>query len=134
MELKDKLIEIVIRDTRGKEMVSALDPSYYHNADAAMLVFDLTAPDSFYAIPRWDAELRQYVGDIPKLLIGNKADRPDLRRVSNEQATQLAHQISAEYFETSITVDTLPFGQRQVRGGRGIYKAMRILMERLVAE
>ena len=63
------MIDIEIQDTRGKEMVSALDPSYYEDADAAMLVFDLTAPDSFYAIPRWNSELKRYLGEIPKLLI-----------------------------------------------------------------
>ena len=42
-EFKDTLVNLEIRDTRGKEMVSALDPSYYDGADAAMLVFDGTA-------------------------------------------------------------------------------------------
>jgi len=131
-EYKDTLIDIEIRDTRGKEMVSALDPSYFEGADAAMLVFDLTAPDSFYAIPRWNSELKQHVGELPKLLIGNKADRHDTRRITTEQAERLAHQINAFYFETSISVSDLPFGQRQVRGGRGIYKALRFLIEQLV--
>jgi len=133
-ELKDTLINLEIQDTRGKEMVSDLDPSYFEGADAAMLVFDLTAPDSFYAIPRWNSELKQYVGDIPKLLIGNKADRHDARRISREQAERLAQQVNALYFETSISVSALPFGQRQVRGGRGIFKALRILIEQLVAD
>lgn len=115
-------------------MVSALDPSYFVGADAAMLVFDLTAPDSFYAISRWNAELTQNVGEIPKLLIGNKADLPDARKVSRAQAERLAQQINALYFETAIAVEVLPFGQRQVRGGRGIFKALRILIEQLVAE
>lgn len=115
-------------------MVSALDPSYYEDADAAMLIFDLTAPDSFYAIPRWNSELKQHMGELPKLLIGNKADRHDARRITREQAERLAQQVNALYFETSISVSTLPFGQRQVRGGRGIFKALRILMEQLVAD
>ena len=134
IEIKGKEIEIEIRDTRGKEMVSDLDASYFEGADAAILVFDLTTLDSFYSIIRWNEELKQTVGEIPKLLIGNKADLTDARKISRDDAEKLSQQIGATYFETTIATATLPFGQRQVRGGRGIFKALRILVEQLISE
>ena len=115
-------------------MVADLDPSYFEDADAAMLVFDLTTLDSFYAIPRWNEVLKHTIGEIPKLLIGNKADLQDMRKISRDEAEKLAQQIGASYFETAIATETLPFGRRQVRGGRGIFKALRILVEQLISE
>ncbi len=134
IDIEGKEIEIEILDTRGKEMVSDLDSSYFEGADAAMLIFDLTTLDSFYAIIRWNEELKQHVGDIPKLLIGNKVDLKDARKISRDEAENLAKRIGASYFETSIATETLPFGQRRVRGGRGIFKALRILIEQLISE
>ncbi|MFQ6123279.1 MAG: GTP-binding protein [Candidatus Heimdallarchaeota archaeon] len=134
IDIDGKEIEIEILDTRGIEMVSELASSYYEGADAAMLIFDLTTLDSFYAIHRWNEELMQHVGDIPKLLIGNKVDLKEARKISRDEAVDLAQRINASYFETSIATETLPFGQRRVRGGRGIFKALRILIEQLIAK
>ena len=115
-------------------MVDSLDPSYFKDADAAIIVFDLTALDSFYAISRWNNDLQHADREISKLLIGNKADLEAQRMVSRAEAEELAQQIGAIYFETSIAIETLPFGRLQVRGGRGIFKALRILVEDLITE
>ena len=134
IDLKDKRIEVEIQDTRGKEMVDSLDPSYFKGADAAIIVFDLTALDSFYAVSRWNNDLNHADRELSKLLIGNKADLEAQRMVSRAEAEELAQQIGAFYFETSIAIETLPFGRLQVRGGRGIFKALRILVEDLITE
>ncbi len=79
-------------------------------------------------------DLNQADRELSKLLIGNKADLEAQRMVSRAEAEDLAQQIGAIYFETSIAIETLPFGRLQVRGGRGIFKALRILVEDLMTE
>ena len=50
-------------------------PIYYRDADAALLVFDITDVDSFTRVKNWVKELRKMAGkDIVLVLAGNKVD------------------------------------------------------------
>lgn len=58
-------------------------PMYYRNANAAILVFDLTNAETFDSIKAWVKELRGMV-DEPMYLcvVGNKTDLTSTRQVS----------------------------------------------------
>ena len=49
-------------DTGGQERFHALGPIYYRDADAAVLVYDITDADSFARVKTWVKELRQIAG------------------------------------------------------------------------
>ncbi len=54
---------------------------YYRDADAAVIMFDLTAPRTFDSVVKWKADVDEKVllpnGDpVPCLLLGNKSDLP----------------------------------------------------------
>lgn len=49
-------------------------PNFYLGAQAAMLVYDVTEPTSFKALPEWVDRCRKYCPDAPLLLVGNKLD------------------------------------------------------------
>ena len=61
MRLGDRNINLVIWDTAGQERFHALGPIYYRDADAALLVFDITDTDSFKRVHMWVRELRKMV-------------------------------------------------------------------------
>lgn len=63
-------------DTAGQEKFHALGPIYYRKANGALLVYDVTNPDSFDKVKDWTKELNKIVGtDKIKLsIIGNKID------------------------------------------------------------
>lgn len=48
-------------------------------ADAAIIMFDYTSPESYAAIPAWRESIRESHGDIPVVIIGNKAEVRDKR-------------------------------------------------------
>ena len=48
----------------GQERFHALGPIYYRDADAALLVFDVTDVESFVKVKRWVSELRTIVDDV----------------------------------------------------------------------
>ncbi|OHS93583.1 putative Ras-related protein Rab-4A [Tritrichomonas foetus] len=64
-----------IWDTAGMENYRSLNQLYYHNAAAAILLFDLTNHTSFEHLESWIDEFISATGpDHPIFLIGNKND------------------------------------------------------------
>jgi len=96
---------------------------YYRNAQAALVVYDLTKPTSLIKAKHWVAELqRQASPGIVIALVGNKLDLTnnsdpmqgdadgegaegedsgDARKVSTEEAKSYAEEESLLFFETS---------------------------------
>ena len=54
-------LELAIWDTAGQERFHALGPIYYRDAEAALLVYDITDADSFRRVQTWVHELQQMV-------------------------------------------------------------------------
>jgi small GTP-binding protein len=64
----------VLQDTAGQERFLSLHPSYYHQADACIMVFDATRKVTYKNLIHWYTELRQYRPEIPCFLAANKID------------------------------------------------------------
>lgn len=80
-----------------------MTPMYYRNANAAMLVFDLTQYNTFSAIKNWVTELQQNVEEpMVLVVIGNKSDLTHQRQVNDEEGRNYATKIGAMYHETSV--------------------------------
>ncbi|KAK4303842.1 hypothetical protein Pmani_017879 [Petrolisthes manimaculis] len=61
-------------DTAGQERFQTMHPSYYHQAHAAILVFDGTRKITYKNLPNWYKELRQHRPEIPCFCAVNKID------------------------------------------------------------
>ncbi|UNI21448.1 Vacuolar protein sorting-associated protein 21 [Purpureocillium takamizusanense] len=118
--LPTRTIKFEIWDTAGQERFASLAPMYYRNAQAALVVYDLTKPTSLIKAKHWVAELqRQASPGIVIALVGNKLDLAgesaaadgddaddgeasgDARKVSTEEAQAYAEEESLLFFETS---------------------------------
>ncbi|EQB47831.1 Vacuolar protein sorting-associated protein 21 [Colletotrichum gloeosporioides] len=125
--LPTRTIKFEIWDTAGQERFASLAPMYYRNAQAALVVYDLTKPTSLIKAKHWVAELqRQASPGIVIALVGNKLDLTngagesagsaggdagddadgedgsgDARKVSTEEAKTYAEEESLLFFETS---------------------------------
>lgn len=76
--LPTRTIKFEIWDTAGQERFASLAPMYYRNAQAALVVYDLTKASSLVKARHWVAELqRQASPGICIALVGNKADLVD---------------------------------------------------------
>ena len=95
-------IQLQLWDTAGQELFRSVTRGYYRGSAGALLVFDLTNRDSFDNIERWLRDIRDVArSDVVTLLIGNKADLPDKRQVTTEEAEAFAKAHGMQYFETS---------------------------------
>ncbi|GAA5838342.1 hypothetical protein JCM9279_003210 [Rhodotorula babjevae] len=73
--LEDKVIKFEIWDTAGQERFRSLSPMYYRNAQAAVVVYDVTKSASLDQAKTWVKELqRQANPNIVIALAGNKID------------------------------------------------------------
>ena len=91
------VVEMNVWDTAGQERFHALGPIYYRDADAALLVFDITDVDSFERCKKWVEELRSVRGNKMALAIaGNKIDMEKARAVPAERAERYAASLSKD--------------------------------------
>lgn len=106
----ERTIKYEIWDTAGQERFASLAPMYYRNAQAALVVYDITKPASFIKARHWVKELREQAAkDITIALVGNKYDLvagdnasdESLRKVSEEEGRALAAEEGLLFFETS---------------------------------
>lgn len=106
VNIDDHIVKFEIWDTAGQERFASLAPMYYRNAQAALVVYDVTKPQSFIKARHWVKELHEQASqDIIIALIGNKIDLlendPDGRKVAKEEAEKLAEEKNLLFFETS---------------------------------
>lgn len=90
-----------IWDLAGDSRFQFIRRDYYQEAQGALLVFDVTRPNTFTEIRKTHENLLSYCGKVPCIVIGNKIDLEDQRKVSSEEGEQVATELGFEFFETS---------------------------------
>ncbi|KAL0073411.1 ras family-domain-containing protein [Phycomyces blakesleeanus] len=102
----EQSIKFEIWDTAGQERFHSLAPMYYRNAQAAIVVYDITKAASLDKAKTWVKELqRQASSDIVIALVGNKLDLVQEdeheRQVLAEDAQAYAEEGNLLFYETS---------------------------------
>ena len=99
------ILKLHIWDTGGQERFRSMASVYYKDALAAILVYDVSNPQSLESLDYWINELHENV-DNEKFIIsiaGNKCDLPiDMRKISYAQGKNFADERGINMFiETS---------------------------------
>lgn len=70
-------MKLAIWDTAGQERFRTLTPSYYRDAQGAILVYDVSNYGSFVKLEMWLNELETYStrNNLIKMVVGNKVDK-----------------------------------------------------------
>ncbi|KAI9283303.1 hypothetical protein BY458DRAFT_543584 [Sporodiniella umbellata] len=105
----ERTIKFEIWDTAGQERFHSLAPMYYRNAQAAIVVYDVTKASTLDKAKGWVKELqRQANSQIVIALVGNKVDLVEdeqddavSRQVTFDEAQAYASESSLLFFETS---------------------------------
>ena len=97
------IINCMIMDTAGQERFDSLNLTYYKKADAILLVYDISMKSTFdkikkFYVPKIKENCKK---DIPILLLGNKTDKENERKVSCEEGMALALEENYEFKESS---------------------------------
>lgn len=96
-------MNIHIMDTCGQERYNSLWERYYKKANGVLLIYDITNIGSFNKIKEYYVEkIRDNCKEgIPILLLGNKTDLKDDRKVDIQEAINIAINEDYIYKETS---------------------------------
>lgn len=96
-------VQIDILDTAGQEDYAAIRDNYFRSGEGFLCVFSITEDDSFQATELFREQILRVKNDdhIPFLLVGNKADLNERRKVREEDAKNRASQWGVPYVETS---------------------------------
>ncbi|XP_011504934.1 PREDICTED: ras-related protein Rab-22A isoform X1 [Ceratosolen solmsi marchali] len=106
INLDNAKVKFQVWDTAGQERFKSMAPMYYRNANAAFLVFDITEYNTFTSVKSWVTELKRNVeGTMVLILVGNKLDLADMRKVDSEECRKYAESIGASYYEISVLHD-----------------------------
>lgn len=78
-----KKIKLQLWDTAGQERFRTLTDTYFKGASGIIIVYAVDDRRSFDDITNWMIQLEQNgANKLPKLIIGNKCDLRDERKVS----------------------------------------------------
>ncbi|OBA15485.1 uncharacterized protein OGAPODRAFT_16436 [Ogataea polymorpha] len=95
-------VKFEIWDTAGQERYRSLASMYYRNAQAALVVFDITQESSLDKAKYWIKELqKQASSGIVIALVGNKLDLEEERKISKDEAQAFANELGLMYAEVS---------------------------------
>ena len=98
--LKSK-VRFIIWDLAGQAQFKRVRNTYVANAEAGILVFDVTRRETFENIQNWYKDTIEVVEGITLVLVGNKIDLVDKRDVSSAEGEELAKKFGLAYIETS---------------------------------
>ena len=101
-----KTIRFQIWDTAGQERYRSMATMYYQNAEAAILVYDLTNPESFEGLKIWVKELQERgPRNLLKVIVGNKLDIADNPAVDSNKVEEYVKELNAISLIVSAKLD-----------------------------
>ncbi len=93
-------IEYSIYDLGGQTIYKQIRKGYYFGANVGFLVFDVTNEESFAHIQDWYDEIIGVEPETLLILVGNKTDLEDQRKISSTTAEAYAKKLNLQYLET----------------------------------
>jgi len=120
---KKRRVKLQIWDTAGQERFTKLVDQYFRGASGALVCFDRANEQSFRGIKKWVSKCRDYIQDLPVLLVETKIDcntDEDQLWVSKEEVGQLCTELNCDYMRTSA------------KTGEGVDEAFKMLVEMML--
>ncbi|KAG2137860.1 ras-domain-containing protein [Suillus bovinus] len=116
-------ISLQIWDTAGQERFSSLSSAFFRGADAVLLMFDVSAPDTMYALTKWWKEFKhqapvsdEEADNFCCVVVGNKMDllQPGMG-ITAEEAKKFVQELvpipEPEPIEGEIVVEDIGSGE-----------------------
>ena len=99
LEHKDQTTHLSIWDTRAQERFRMLPPQFFRKAAVVIFVYAVDSRDSFRNLTMWHTEAQRHISaECRTMLVGNKADSDNERKVTREEGLRLREQLGINEF------------------------------------
>ena len=99
---KETEVSLMIWDIAGQPQFYMLHRPYFNGADGVILAYDTTRSSSFSNVNNWWQTCIKYgLSGVSRLLIGNKIDLKDEKKIILPMAEHLSQKLNAPFYETS---------------------------------
>jgi small GTP-binding protein len=120
-----KVCVLQIWDTAGQERFQSLGQGFYRGADACILVYDITDPESLDNLDHWRADFINQVGGytsplaqaFPFVVLGNKVDKVRCNIVVDWHGPYFPHKWTHRLMIDSFLVHVLNSGVCEPQAG-----------------
>ena len=124
-EIEGTKAELLFWDIAGQDTFSFLKPSFYSASKAAIIVYSLEENTlgirSFESIKSWYDDVKQYCGEIPIILFGNKVDLIDESGIDHSRIQRVVKELNLlGYYITSAMT------------GQGVQNAFHAIIKELL--
>ncbi|GFR69676.1 Ras-related protein Rab-21 [Elysia marginata] len=101
VDVEGTKVKLQLWDTAGQERFRSITRAYYRDANALLLLYDVTNKNSFDNIRAWLGEIQEYSqDDVVVMLLGNKCDCHE-RVIKKEDGDRLSKEYGVAFMETS---------------------------------
>ena len=123
-EIKGDKIQLFFWDIAGQDNFHFLRPAFYQGSRAAIIVYSLEDSNhgkkSFEHIDEWHDDLKSYCRDLPVVLLGNKIDLVNEKKLKEKKVLKLVSKRGfIGYYKTSA------------KTGQGVIDAFQVLIKHL---
>ncbi len=94
-------LKLMIWDIAGQKTLDFIKPTYYRDAEGALIVADCTRSETLDNVGRWGQSIRDVCGNIPLVVLVNKSDLLEHAQFTAEDAASAAAKVDAPSFMTS---------------------------------
>lgn len=105
LSINEYMIRMQIWDTAGQEKFNSIVSNYYKSTNVGIFVYSINNEESFERIKQWYQEAKENITnkdndtEVFNILIGNKCDLEEERKVSKEQGEQFKEENGFLLFE-----------------------------------
>jgi len=94
-------IKLLIWDIAGQKSISDIHASYFHGAEGALIVCDITRKGTLEHLPDWIYQYRKITNNSGFVILANKSDLNYDRKIDLNEPKRIAESYNAHYFLTS---------------------------------
>jgi len=94
--------KLTLFDTAGQERFRSLARTYIRKANGILLIYDISEKSTFMSLNKWMENIEEEIDTkLPIILVGNKSDLNDKRKVTTEEGENKAKEYGFPFYETS---------------------------------
>jgi len=105
INFNNKKAKLNIWDFGEEERFKFLLSQYCKSQDCVIIMYDIANSNTLNHLPEWTRIIRENVGDIPIILVGNKINLDKPRMVSRDESVEIAQKHKL-FWHTEISTKT----------------------------